>query len=208
MPSAASALKTRAKLITSATYLIGRGELDASIQEVASRAGVSVGSLYSHFADKQDLFSQAIVEAAQASFDSVSDDFVDEDPGLSLIAATLFGLYRPELEPDLARILVESGGVTQQALVPFYSALRAMLESSVRLGFAQCDDIDAFVVIAIGTYQALLARIYYKLIGIAQAQNSVWQLARLLGYSHETYAEVIVRVDAAVQVRRIALKEE
>src|SRR4051812_42378530 len=62
------ALRNRELLIVAAREVFAERGLDASLDDVARRAGVGVGTAYRHFANKHELvaaiFQQAIVEIA------------------------------------------------------------------------------------------------------------------------------------------------
>jgi AcrR family transcriptional regulator len=52
----ADALKNRALLIDAAKEVLGKGGPNASLEAVAQRAGVGIGTLYRHFPTREDLF--------------------------------------------------------------------------------------------------------------------------------------------------------
>jgi AcrR family transcriptional regulator len=61
--TAAETAKTRARILRAARRLFAdKGYADASLGEVASRAGVTKGGLYHHFRDKRDLFAAVFDE--------------------------------------------------------------------------------------------------------------------------------------------------
>ncbi|ETX14408.1 transcriptional regulator [Roseivivax halodurans JCM 10272] len=52
----ADALRNRENLIEAAKEVLGKGGPDASLEAVARRAGVGIGTLYRHFPDREALF--------------------------------------------------------------------------------------------------------------------------------------------------------
>ena len=52
----ADALKNRERLIEAAKEVLGKGGPDASLEAVARRAGVGIGTLYRHFPEREALF--------------------------------------------------------------------------------------------------------------------------------------------------------
>ncbi len=63
MPDLGKRARTRAKLIEAAAAVIGEKGFDrASLEEIAMRAGVTRGSVYGNFKDKDDLFL-ALIES-------------------------------------------------------------------------------------------------------------------------------------------------
>jgi len=62
-PDAGKRFRTRQKLIEAAAEIIGEKGLDrASLEEIASRAGMSRGAVYGNFKNKEELFL-AVIEA-------------------------------------------------------------------------------------------------------------------------------------------------
>ncbi len=72
---------TRARLIAAACdYLASDVGTAASVQQLAARADVGVGTLYGHFADKHALFDAAVASTLDdfgAAFDQVNADVAD-----------------------------------------------------------------------------------------------------------------------------------
>ena len=65
--------RRRQAIITAATEVFVRhGYLGATTDEVAARAGVSKQTLYKHFADKQHLFAEVILDASVQVVDGLS----------------------------------------------------------------------------------------------------------------------------------------
>ena len=203
MPSAASALKTRDKLLDAAFEFLGAGQPDASVHDIAARAGVSVGSVYSHFDDKAALFDAALAAAVTRSIHSAPfglDDF--DNPSLGGMAMGLWAIHRFEFEPELARALLSSRTNNQSALASVYSTMAPLIRESVAQGKAQCDDVDAVVTIAAGTYQALMSGIDHGIYTVDDAYRTIWQVARLLGIPADDYAVVVERIEREVVARR------
>jgi AcrR family transcriptional regulator len=55
MPSPQSGIRTKKKLLETAQDFLGRGDLEVNVETIAKEAGVSVGSLYTYFSDKNEL---------------------------------------------------------------------------------------------------------------------------------------------------------
>lgn len=68
--TAAEALETRADILAAARKLFGaRGFAATSVQEVAKRAGVTIGAVFHHFTDKGELFA-AVFEELEEELDA------------------------------------------------------------------------------------------------------------------------------------------
>lgn len=79
-PLRADAARNRDKLLVAAAEVLGERGLDAPLEEVARRAGVSIGTLYNHFPHRDDLIG-AIYPALLAELDAVADTaMADPDP--------------------------------------------------------------------------------------------------------------------------------
>ncbi|MFD4560166.1 TetR/AcrR family transcriptional regulator [Streptomyces sp. NPDC058469] len=100
-PLRADAARNRAKLLAAATQLFGERGLDAPLEEIARRAGVSIGTLYNHFPTREAFWDaifperlaamERITEAALATPDAW-DGFVGYVEGLFALQAEDRGL--------------------------------------------------------------------------------------------------------------------
>jgi AcrR family transcriptional regulator len=72
-PQRADAQRNRATLIAAARGLFTERGSDASLEEIARRAGVGVGTLYRHFPSRQDLIEAVYVEEVEALCRSAED---------------------------------------------------------------------------------------------------------------------------------------
>ena len=101
--------RRRQAIIKAATEVFVRhGYLGATTDEVAARASVSKQTLYKHFADKQHLFAEVIldttvqvVDGLSAAVASTLDDAHDVRQALRALAD---GFLRGLLQPDVVRL--------------------------------------------------------------------------------------------------------
>jgi TetR/AcrR family transcriptional repressor of mexJK operon len=101
--------RRRRAIIQAATEVFLRhGYLGATTDEVAARASVSKQTLYKHFADKQHLFAEIILDATVQVVDGLSDavtstlqDAQDVRQALRDLAG---GFLRGLLQPDVVRL--------------------------------------------------------------------------------------------------------
>lgn len=128
--------QTRARLLDSAAFTFAqRGYAGASVEEIAERAGYSVGALYSNFGSKDELFVELLSERASARVAEaahiLSEETVEaEDPaealGRLLIAVAdkdvhfaplqaEFWLYATR-NPDTMHVLATQSRQTREAL--------------------------------------------------------------------------------------------
>src|SRR3954452_7883928 len=72
-PLRADAARNRAQLLSAARGAFAEKGSDASLEEIARRAGVGVGTLYRHFPTRQELLEAVYVEEVEALCRSVAD---------------------------------------------------------------------------------------------------------------------------------------
>jgi len=197
MPSPASGLKTRQALIDVAKQYLGEGNSDVSIQQIAKDAEVSVGSLYTYFKDKRELFDAAAADALMANvpeLEKVLSGF--DDSALGFLATGLYACRRPSFSPQLARIILTVGPLGFAHFDDYFAGPMAAIQASVDRGLCTCDDIEAFVFAASGAYQNVLAHVYAGTASEDLAERVYWQFAKELGYSRDQYQEVLDFVDS------------
>ncbi len=111
----ARGLRTRDAIISALLDLVAAGDVAPTAQRIADRAGVSVRSVYQHFADVEGLYA----DAAERTYEWVRATSKDIDGALPLAKRV-----------DL---FVESRTTTLEALLPFQRAVRLMEPHSERI---------------------------------------------------------------------------
>ena len=193
MPSPASGLKTRQALIDAARGYLGQGKTEVSIQEIAATAEVSVGSVYTYFTDKRELFDAAAADALMQTAPKLEAVVAGmDDSALGFLAATLYACNRPSFDPELTRIILSVGPLGFAHFDDYFASPIAAIQKSVDEGKAQCEDIEAFVIAASGAYQNVLALMYAGNASEDLGIRVVRQMAHQLGYSDEQFQEVVV----------------
>ncbi|GAA0257068.1 TetR/AcrR family transcriptional regulator [Actinomadura nitritigenes] len=96
-PVRADAARNREKLVAAGAQVFGDRGLDAPLEEVARRAGVSIGTLYNHFPARQDLFD-AIFPVRLAELDRLAAAALDDPDPWSGFAAFLEGIVALQAE--------------------------------------------------------------------------------------------------------------
>jgi AcrR family transcriptional regulator len=110
-------VRNRDRVLAAATEVFAARGLDASLGEIARRAGVSIGTLYNHFPTRDDLFD-AIFPARMAVLDaSATAALADPDPWSGFVSFThaLFALHAEDrgLNDALARRVPLSPGIVE-----------------------------------------------------------------------------------------------
>jgi AcrR family transcriptional regulator len=95
---------TRLALVVAARDLFGgRGYAATSIDEVASRAGVTKGAFYHHFAGKADLFQEVYEQVKREVSDQVVSVFNEPDHWKAVIGGCQL-MIDAQLDPAIRRI--------------------------------------------------------------------------------------------------------
>jgi AcrR family transcriptional regulator len=145
----ADAVTNRARIIEEALSVFAECGLELEMNEVAARAHLGVGTLYRHFANREDLL-RAIVRCAvdDALTQMQAAASVSDDPVASLQALVSAGLrmqqrYRPLFavirDPRLAKLLDPSYG--QSIRTQFRETVREMIDHGIEVGVFR-DDLD------------------------------------------------------------------
>ncbi len=111
----ARGLRTRDAIISALLDLVAESDVAPTAQRIADRAGVSVRSVYQHFADVEGLYA----DAAERTYEWVRETAKDVDSSLPL-----------DRRVDA---FVENRTSTLEALLPFHRAVRLMEPTSDRV---------------------------------------------------------------------------
>jgi AcrR family transcriptional regulator len=116
-PLRADAARNRDRLLAAASDVFAERGLDAPLEEIARRTGVSIGTLYNHFPTREDLFD-AIFPARMAVLDAGAQAaLADPDPwsGFAAFTETLFALHAEDrgLNDALAQRVPMSPGIVE-----------------------------------------------------------------------------------------------
>lgn len=96
-PLRADAARNRAKLLAAATELFGERGLDAPLEEIARRAGVSIGTLYNHFPSRE-AFWEAIFPERLATLERITETALAAPDAWDGFVAYLEGLFALQAE--------------------------------------------------------------------------------------------------------------
>ena len=117
----ARGLRTRDAIVSALLDLVAAGDVAPTAQRIADRAGVSVRSVYQHFADVEGLYA----DAAQRTYQWVRDTAKDIDADLPLAKRV-----------DL---FVDNRATTLEGLLPFHRAVRLMEPDSDHIRAARLE---------------------------------------------------------------------
>lgn len=91
-PLRADAARNRDKLLTAATRAFGERGLDVPLEEIAGRAGVSIGTLYNHFPTREAFFD-AIFPERLAALERIAAEALADDDAWTGFVAFVEGLF-------------------------------------------------------------------------------------------------------------------
>jgi len=163
---------------------------EASINQVVKNAGISRGSFYQYFKDKEDLYLYVLKQIGKEKLDIISRvgdlkpdaDFFD---GYMYMFRTAleWGIQKPRyyrigmlMEFDDSRFISE----LRKALPEGFLMLKGMLERDIRLGRIR-DDVDAGLVVdIIYTLNLYLLTQYFKEDNKAELTEKVEEVIRII----------------------------
>ncbi len=181
-----SRIETRRRLLETGLELFARqGVADTRASDVATAAGVAVGTLYLHFKDKQGLLRAIMREGVEELMGALQRMALSPapDPAAAVRAHTEVLVRFAESHTGLCRILFDPESVRKNVSTEITEHLAAMLELRVREGIADgiiVPGIDP-VVAAHGVVGMLLQVLdwWTRNPGIATADSVIETLTRL-----------------------------
>jgi AcrR family transcriptional regulator len=108
--SAAREEATRRSILAAARdVFVAKGFHEATTHDVARAAGLSVGSIYTYFASKDELIRECVAAANKAETDAVLGDISSDGPARVRIHRAVAGWYRYTIEaPGVPTFLAEA----------------------------------------------------------------------------------------------------
>jgi AcrR family transcriptional regulator len=102
--------RTRSALIDGAIATIAeRGLAGASIKEITANVGLSNGTFYNHFKDRDDLIVHTAYAIAQVIADEIAEMVAEVDDGVGKIVLSTDAFVKRALEmPDWAKLIVSA----------------------------------------------------------------------------------------------------
>ncbi|MEV4758664.1 helix-turn-helix domain-containing protein [Micromonospora sp. NPDC049559] len=111
-PLRADAARNRRLLLTAAADEFAERGLDASVADIARRAGVGKGTVFRHFATKDDLIAAIVLDRIDA-LNAVGEKLLEAaDPGAALLEFLTVAAHQRQ-QRDLS-FLQEAGGLTAE----------------------------------------------------------------------------------------------
>jgi AcrR family transcriptional regulator len=146
-PKRADARRNYDRLIEAARSEFTDSGPDASLENIARRAGVGIGTLYRHFPNRQDLLEATYVEEVEALCDSAAD-FAELEPWDSLVGwlnrFTQYVSTKKALSAELLATIGMESEIFKMCHTAIYAAgepllARAQAAGAVRPDVTFCD---------------------------------------------------------------------
>ncbi|MGY0007571.1 TetR/AcrR family transcriptional regulator [Micromonospora sp. I033] len=137
-PKRADARRNYDALIAAAREVFGESGAGASLEEIARRAGVGIGTLYRNFPNRRDLFEAVYVEEVRALSASAAD-LADVPPWDALVAWLHRFVAYVGTKRALAEELVHDSEVFRSCRTEIYAAGEPLLRRAQEAGAARPD---------------------------------------------------------------------
>lgn len=145
-------VRNRARLIGAARQVFAERGLDATLDEIAARAGLGVGTAYRHFADKYELAAELLGEATQEVADEARAALAIDDPWDALVWYFQTSVARQAANRGLYEALAGRGRVADKIRVwPELAAAVTELFDRARRAGAIRDELRAEDSVAVFT---------------------------------------------------------
>ena len=142
----ADARQNRARILAVAKIAFAESGANASLDDVAKRAGVGPGTLYRHFPTRADLLT-AVYQAAAEKLAAAAGDFAETLPPLEAVRAwlRLFVDYLAEkriIIPVLGTLVDDPHKIYEASYGQIWEAVRRLVQRAVGSGDLRAD-LDA-----------------------------------------------------------------
>ena len=139
----ADARQNRTRILAVAKVAFAEAGANASLDDVAKRAGVGPGTLYRHFPTRADLLT-AVYQAAAEKLAAAAADFAETLPPLEALRAwmLLFVDYLAEkriITPALGALVDDPHKVYEASYGQIWEAVRRLVRRSVESGDLRAD---------------------------------------------------------------------
>jgi AcrR family transcriptional regulator len=189
VPQQERSRKTRNRLIVAGERLFSqKGFHHTTSKEIATAAGVAIGSFYAYFADKKALFIDVLKSHSQQVLDSISkvrlEDIRNADPRGLLTALIEAIIVAHEISPEFHReltVMVHSDPEVRAVMDGWEEEATARIRETLALwkDRLRTEDLEAAAVLIYETLEAAVHRI--KLYGLdIKEERLVHELSDML----------------------------
>jgi AcrR family transcriptional regulator len=159
-PRRADARRNRDRVLEAASAAFAAEGWDASLDEIARRAGVGAGTVYRHFPTKEALFEAVVLDRVGALVEEARGLSVDPDPGRAFSSFVERLAREGAVKRDLVEALAHDGIHLRLGEAPIFLALvdllAGLLSRAQHAGAVRDDiDVDDVVTLLTGTAFAI-----------------------------------------------------
>lgn len=178
--------RTRSQLISAAIAVIAEHGEGFGIRDITTHAGVSHGTFYNYFDDREALLDAVVPEALIAFADESADAVDDDDPAVRFATITALALHRAATTPEEIRVILRLTAV-QDAIVaaPAFDHMRADIAAGAAAGRFITGPDGATLDVMAGGMLAAARRIVEEAVPADYAAEVVAHLLRSLGISND-----------------------
>lgn len=168
-PLRADAARNRALLLAAAADVFAEQGLDASVADVARRAGVGKGTVFRHFPTKDDLIAAIVLDRVEA-LGTVGEQLRDaDDPGAALLTfLTAAGDQRRQRDLSFLQEAGDSLPAVVQARSRMFQTIHALVDRAREHGAIRSDITGTDVIL-------LMCAPNYVTSYVPDASPDLWQ---------------------------------
>lgn len=135
------AVRNRSRLIAAAREVFAEQGFDATLDDIARRAGVGTGTAYRHFPNKRALAAEVLADATAAVLDDAHAALAVDDPWLALLDFFERTATRQSADRGLYEALSGQGDPQAQAAIwpPIVEAVTALFDRAHAAGVIRPD---------------------------------------------------------------------
>jgi AcrR family transcriptional regulator len=135
------AARNRAKLIAAARELFAEQGLDATLDEIAARAGVGTGTAYRNYTDKHELAADVLAEATQQIANDAEDALRMDDPWQAFVTFVETTAARQAADRSLYQALAGHGRAADKIRIwpHIVDAVQRLVDNGKRAGVLRTD---------------------------------------------------------------------
>lgn len=193
--------RNRARLLDAGREVFAERGLDATLEDIARRAGVGAGTAYRHFGGRADIIRAIFSDAAKSFIDDARAALAPDDPWDGFVRMMLAFAERQAADRGLHQVFTGDHGqfLPREDWETLIEAVEKVVARARLAGAVRGDLHLSDVIIQV----AMMGPAYD--VGIATSA-AVWRrhLAFFLDAAHVDGSEPVIDVPAAVPTERIA----
>lgn len=187
--------RTRSALVQAGLELLAAGDTKVSVLTITKKAGVSNGSFYNFFTDKQEFFDRSAEVAAERLSELLDRPLTGESDRVAERVVTNFRLIgrAHRLAPVLSKVLIRRSAQYYSAGRGFVAKVRQDVADGVAAGEFHVNDAEGVVAALVGTMVMLGQRLHdHPELDAAETTDAVTRdILRLLGVPDDDAVQLL-----------------